>query len=246
MRIALLSDIHANLEALTACMADAVARNATRYVFLGDIVGYGADPVACVEIVRAAAERGALVVRGNHDEAVATSSFKLNESAQIAIEWTQTQLRADHIRYLAGLPLMVAEGSCLYVHASAANPAKFPYVQSLGDAHASLLATTASMTFAGHVHVPALYNLAVTGKTAGFIPLTDVAIPMSSRRRWLAILGAVGQPRDGNPSAGYGLFDTATAEITFARVPYDVEKAAAKIRAAGLPENLWKRLASGN
>jgi len=245
MRIALLADVHANLEALTACLADAAARSAERYVFLGDIVGYGADPVACVTRVREAVALGAIVVRGNHDEAVGASNFKLNMDAGTAIEWTRSRLSAEQRAWLAGLPLSVSESDCLYVHASAKDAVTFPYVQSLADALASLGATTAALTFAGHVHVPALYNVAVTGKVACFIPQSNVAIPLSSRRRWLAILGAVGQPRDGDPSAAYCMFDTEAREITYVRVAYDVEAAAAKIRAAGLPESLWKRLAAG-
>lgn len=245
MRMALLSDIHGNLEALTACLADAEARSAERLVFLGDIVGYGADPVACLDRVREAAAGGALVVRGNHDEAVGVSSFKLNDAAQISVEWTRSRLSAEQRAYLASVPLSIVEDERLYVHASARDAAAFPYVESLADAHASLDATTAAITFAGHVHVPALYNLAVTGKISKFVPANDAAIPLSARRRWLAILGAVGQPRDGNPSAAYCLYDTAAREISFIRVPYDVDTAAAKIRAAGLPDSLWKRLAGG-
>ncbi len=245
MRIALLSDIHGNLEALTACMADASARGTDRYVFLGDIVGYGADPIACVERVRAAAARGAVVVRGNHDEAVINSRFRLNGAAEVAIQWTRSVLSADDRAYLATLPLSVLEEERLYVHASAAEPARFPYVHGLAEAMASLSATTAALTFAGHVHVPALYNQAATGKTTGFIPHDNVAVPMSARRRWLAILGAVGQPRDGNAAAAYCVLDTASQELTYVRVPYDVDKAAAKIRAAGLPQSLSKRLGIG-
>jgi diadenosine tetraphosphatase ApaH/serine/threonine PP2A family protein phosphatase len=245
MRIALFADIHANLEALSACLADAGRRGADRHVFLGDIVGYGADPVACVTRVREAAERGAIVVRGNHDEAVVASGFKLNPIARLAVDWTRTVLPDDMRNYLSGLPLTVVENDRLYVHASAVDPGQFPYVHGLAEAHASLTATTHRITFAGHVHAPALYNVAVTGKVAGFIPLSNVAVPLSERRRWLAVLGAVGQPRDRNPAAAYGLFDTSTAEITYVRVPYDCEAAAAKIRAAGLPENLWKRLLTG-
>jgi diadenosine tetraphosphatase ApaH/serine/threonine PP2A family protein phosphatase len=249
MRIALLSDIHGNLEALTACLADASARKADRYVFLGDIVGYGADPIACLDHVRDAAARGAIVVRGNHDEAVVSTDFRLNQSARLAVDWTRARLSADHIRYLAGLPLTATdaaiEGGGLYVHASAATPARFPYVQRVEDAQASFAATPAAITVAGHVHVPALYHQTVTGTCAGFTPISNVATPLSSRRRWLAILGAVGQPRDGIPAAAYAVFDTATTAITYARVAYDIERAAAKIRSAGLPDSLWKRLSFG-
>ena len=95
------------------------------------------------------------------------------------------------------------------------------------------------------MHDPALYHIAVTGKVMGFIPIAGTPIPLSSQRRWLAVMGSVGQPRDGNPAAAYAILDTQRNEITFVRVPYDIERAAAKIRAAGLPETLWKRLSVG-
>ena len=126
---------------------------------------------------------GAIVVRGNHDEAVGTTAFKLNQDAHTSIAWTRTQLSAEQRTYLAGLPLSVADSDCLYVHASASKPATFPYVHGLAEAHASLAATKAAITFAGHVHTPALYNLSMTGKTGGFIPQSHVAIPLSSRSR---------------------------------------------------------------
>ena len=245
MRIAFLSDIHANLEALDACLADAKARAVDQLVFLGDIVGYGADPAACIEAVRTACANGARAIMGNHDEAIGGTRFRLNEVAGAAIRWTQSVLGEADKQFLAALPLQIDDGDRLYVHASARNSASFPYVHSLREASDSLTATKAQLTVVGHVHDPALYHIAVTGKVMGFIPVADTAIPMSSQRRWLAVMGAVGQPRDGNPAAAYGILDTQKAEITYCRVHYDVDRAAAKIRAAGLPDILWKRLSLG-
>ncbi len=245
MRIAFLADIHANLEALIACLADAEGRNAGRYVFLGDIVGYGADPIACVEIVRHACADGALAVKGNHDEAITGTRFRLNENAEKAARWTEAVLSADQKAFLEGLPMMIGEDNRLYVHASAAQPENYPYIQSLDEAVVSLHATKAHLTLCGHVHAPALYNLAVTGKIMQHVPVTGTEIPLLSQRRWLAVLGAVGQPRDGNPAAAYALLDTEKGSLTFVRVPYDVDTAAAKIRKAGLPDVLWKRLSLG-
>lgn len=245
MRIAFLADIHANLEALRACLVDAQARAIDRYVYLGDVVGYGADPGACVDIVAEACEHGASALLGNHDQAVIKSEFKLNDAAQIAITWTQSKLDAAQKTFLAGLPLTITDGERLFVHASAQSPAAFPYIHSLREASDSLIATPAKLTVCGHVHDPALYHIAVTGKVMGFIPIAGTPIPLSSQRRWLAVMGSVGQPRDGNPAAAYGILDTRTAEITYVRVPYDIDGAAAKIRAAGLPDTLWKRLSVG-
>ena len=245
MRITLLADIHANLEALEACLADAARRGVDRHVFLGDIVGYGADPQACLDIVRSAVAQGALVVRGNHDDAVAGTRFRLNEAAGAAADWTRALLADDLKAFLADLPLSVVEDDRLYVHASAFRPMYYPYIHGTREAADSLMATEHRLTVCGHVHRPALYHISTTGKILGFTPMTGTPIPLVARRRWLAVMGAVGQPRDGDPTAAYGILDTAKNELTYVRVAYDIETAAAKIRAAGLPDVLWKRLALG-
>lgn len=245
MRIAFLSDIHANLEALEACLADSRAQRINRYVFLGDIVGYGADPGRCIDIVAEACSVGAKAVVGNHDEAVSSTKFRLNDAAAEAIRWTQSVLSPAQKAFLGTLPLSIEEEDRLYVHASAHAPASYPYVTGLADASDSLRATEARISICGHVHAPALYNMSLTAKVMGFIPNSDGPIPLTAMRRWLAVMGAVGQPRDGNPSAAYGILDVATSDLTFVRVPYDVDTAARKIRSAGLPEGLWKRLARG-
>jgi diadenosine tetraphosphatase ApaH/serine/threonine PP2A family protein phosphatase len=246
MRIAFLADIHSNLEALEACRADLSTRAVDRIVYLGDIVGYGADPYACVEIVRAdCTGRGARAIMGNHDEAVEGSRFRLNGTAESAMQWTRCVLDAEQKRFLAALPMTIEEEGRLYVHASAAKSASFPYVHGLHEARDSLTATDAKFTVIGHVHAPALYHMTATGKVMGFVPVSDNPIPLSTQRRWLAVMGAVGQPRDGNPAAAYGILDTGANEITFIRLPYDIDRAAAKIRSAGLPDTLWKRLSTG-
>ena len=246
MRIAFLADIHANLEALKACLADIERQKVDKLVFLGDIVGYGADPGPCVDAVRAYCEKGAVALIGNHDEAASgDTQFKMSSVAGAAISWTRAALSAEQIAFLKALPLKITDEKRLYVHASAADSAAFPYIHSLREAGESLQATPAVLTVVGHVHDPALYHISATGKVMGFIPIAFTPIPLSSQRRWLAVMGAVGQPRDGNPAATYGIFDTAVQEITFVRVPYDVETAQGKIRAAGLPDMLWKRLAAG-
>ena len=245
MRIAFLSDIHANLEALEACLASAVERKADRLVFLGDIVGYGGDPAQCVDRVRDACRRGAVIVRGNHDEAVGVSRFRLNAAAEAAIAWTRSVLDAEAKAFLVGLPLTHTEEDRLYVHASAADPGTFPFVETVDEAVACLAATKARLTVVGHVHAPAIYTLSATGKVVRFVPTSDAPIPILSQRRWLAVMGAVGQPRDGNPAAAYGMLDVGRAEMSFVRVAYDIERAASRIRAAGLPASLWQRLAQG-
>lgn len=245
MRIAFLADIHANLEALTATLDDVAKQKVDRIVFLGDIVGYGADPKACLDLVREKCAAGAVVVRGNHDEAMGNTSFQASDAAAKALAWTRAALTPDDRAWLANLPMQIEDGRLLFVHASAARASTFPYVHGLRDAGESLTATKAFVTFVGHVHEPALYHISATGKVMGFIPIVNTGIPLSPQRRWLAVMGAVGQPRDGNPAAAYGILDTKANEIFYNRVPYDLESAARKIRAAGLPDILWQRLSAG-
>ena len=245
MKIAFLADIHGNLEALEACLESIGDRGIGKLVFLGDIVGYGADPAACIAIVRQARELGATVVIGNHDEAVLATRFRLNPTAATAVQWTTAVLSDADKAFLADLPLVETDGDRLYVHASAHTPELYPYIQDVQGGSESLRATSAAFTFCGHVHVPALYHISTTGKVMGFTPDPGMPIPLSSNRRWLAVMGSVGQPRDGNPTAAYGIFDDITRELTFVRVPYDIDAAAAKIRGAGLPDTLWKRLSVG-
>jgi diadenosine tetraphosphatase ApaH/serine/threonine PP2A family protein phosphatase len=245
MLIALFSDIHANREALTACLAHAKASGAEHLVFLGDLVGYSADPVWVVETVAELCAKGAVCVLGNHDAAVLKPDTHMNMTAATAINWTRGELQSAHKDFLAGLELSLREDDRLYVHASPKNPASWPYVASAEDAAIALSATTARIAFCGHLHQQALFGVTATGKLASFNPKTASPVPLLKPRRWLVRLGAVGQPRDHDPSAAYCLFDTQTSEVRFIRVPYDVESAMAKIRAAGLPENLALRLAEG-
>jgi diadenosine tetraphosphatase ApaH/serine/threonine PP2A family protein phosphatase len=243
--LALFSDIHANRQAFSACLDFAKAHGAERIICLGDYVGYGADPEWTVDMVMALVEEGALAVRGNHDNAVAGSSETMNAEAQAAIEWTRGQLSRVQRRFLAELPLACEEDDRLYVHSEASNPAKWRYVLSTADAGRSLMSTEAHITFCGHVHKPALYSISVTGKMTSFVPISGVTVQLLGGRRWLSVLGAVGQPRDGDPAASFAMFDTRSREITWCRVPYDVEEAARRIRENGLPLWLAERLSFG-
>jgi diadenosine tetraphosphatase ApaH/serine/threonine PP2A family protein phosphatase len=245
MLIAVLADIHGNREALDACLADAGFGGAERYVFLGDLVGYGADPVYVIDRVAAYAAAGAVVILGNHDAAVADGGEGMNPVARAAIDWTRAQLDMPRRGFLAGLPLEVREGDLLFVHAEASAPRDWIYVVSTRQAQASLAATTAPITFCGHVHRPQLYGMAPRRPASAYAAQPFVGIALDPPRRWLAVLGAVGQPRDRNPEASYALFDTVSRVLTFHRVAYDVEAAAAKILAAGLPPALAHRLFVG-
>ena len=245
MRLAVFTDIHANRQAFSACLDFARAQGAEGIVCLGDYVGYGADPEWAVDTVMGLVEDGAMAVLGNHDHAVGTSTESMNAEDQAAIEWTRGRLSAAQRHFLADLPLMLQEEDRLYVHSEASSPSKWRYVQSASDAGRSMLATTADITFCGHIHQPALYSMSVTGKMTNFVPTADVTVKLLQGRRWLAVLGSVGQPRDGDPAASFAMFDTETRDITYCRVPYDVDTAAMRIRDNGLPHWLADRLLVG-
>ena len=245
MLLALFADIHANRQAFTACLDFARAHGAERFIRLGDYVGYGADPEWTVETVMNLVGEGALAVRGNHDNAIGATAETMNAEAQAAIEWTRGRLSAAQRRFLAELPLALQEDDRLYVHSEASSPAKWRYVRSTADAGRSLLATAAHVTFCGHIHRPALYSMSVTGKMTSFVPTSGVTVQLLQGRRWLTVLGSVGQPRDGDPAASFAMFDTNSREITYCRVPYDVDAAARQIRENGLPIWLADRLSVG-
>ena len=241
-----MADLHANREALEACLAEADARRVERIAFLGDYVNYGADPDWVVGTVMDLVREGrAVALLGNHDAAVGARGQTMDSPAEVAMEWTRNQLGADQRAFLTALPLTIEEGDCLFVHAEASAPPSWMYVTDARDALRSLQATRRRVTFCGHVHRPAIYNLSDTSKTGAFRPVAGVSVPLLPQRRWLAVAGSVGQPRDGNPAACWSLVDTARAEITYHRVPYEVEETVRKIRRAGLPTMYAERLLYG-
>jgi len=245
MRIALMTDVHANREAFAACLEHARRNDIGRYVFLGDYVGYGADPCWVLDTVMAHVERGAVAILGNHDAAALGVDERMNAMATAAIDWTRAQLTPGHYNFIDRMPLIAEEGARLYVHASAYEPDQWNYATDLYSASKSLMATSAQATFCGHTHVPSLFHMSMTGKFASFEPVDRVDIPLTRQRRWLAVVGAVGQPRDRNPAACYAVLDDERDVLTYFRVPYDIDGAAAKIRAAGLPSFLAQRLYEG-
>ncbi len=245
MLIALFADIHANRQAFAACLAQARDFGAQRYVLIGDYVGYGADPDWTVTTVMELVDKGARAVLGNHDNAIANPNEQMNLEAKIAIEWTRGELDAAQRQFLAELPLRLTDEDRLYVHSEASNPAAWIYVTNTVEASRSLAVDPAQITFCGHVHRPAIYSISPTAKMTAFTPTTGAAVPLLQGRRWLAVLGSVGQPRDGNPAAAFAMFDTDKRELIYCRVPYDVEQAVAAIRKKGLPRWLADRLLVG-
>ena len=185
-----------------------------------------------------------MALKGNHDQAVEKSAGYFDEAALAAIEWARKTLSDEQKRFLASLPLVARDGTVCYVHASAASPERWDYIDSTSAEKHCASAANAFSTFRGHVHDQQLYFENASGRMASS-DRSGTAIPVRGQRRWVAIVGSVGQPRDRNPAAAYTLFDRAREQITFYRVPYDAMAAADRIRKCGLPESLACRVELG-
>lgn len=245
MRIGILGDVHGNMEALTAVVAAMRREGVEEWVQVGDIVGYGPEPSACIDLVR---ELGCKVCMGNHDAAVLglLDTAYFNNFARAAIEWTRTRLRPADLDYLRGLQLVVDTPEYTVVHGTLHMPEQFGYVISPVEALDSLQLQRTRVCFVGHSHVPAIYLL----RTAGTRDLevayqSEVEISVAGYQRVLMNVGSVGQPRDEDPRATYAIFDTSQEIAAIRRVHYDIAGVQRKIRQAGLPEMLANRLALG-
>jgi len=250
MKLALLSDIHANIQAFDACLSHAHAQGAQQFALLGDLVGYGANPREVLERVQTLAAAGALIIKGNHDEMAVTPPAEVQHVGSSTAAWTHAQLSPDQRGFLDRLPLTVQQGAVLLVHASVNNPERWRYVTDERSAGASLDAAAdkpeVRYVFGGHVHHQTLYYRGAGAGLMAFKPTPGVAVPVPKHRHWLATVGSVGQPRDGHPQAMYALFDLDKAQLTFQRVAYDHHAAAAAIREAGLPAYFADRLETGS
>lgn len=250
MKLALLSDLHANLQATQACLAHAQAAGADAYAFLGDLVGYGGQPQEVVDLVMAYAAQGAAVVQGNHDAWACRAMAVARSQGELGADWTRAQLREDQREFLATLPLTHHHGTVLLVHASADAPDRWRYVDNPQVAAQSLDGAAAMDSairhvFGGHVHAQTLYFRSPVGKLMPFQPTAGVPIPVPAHRHWVATVGSVGQPRDGRNKAMYALFDVERQQLVFQRVAYDHAAAATHIRRAGLPSDYADRLERG-
>ena len=246
-RIGLFADLHSNLEAFEACMSKAEELGVNRMVFLGDLVGYNADPVALIERIADLVEsKNAIALLGNHDEAIFKNSRnQMNAHANAAIEWTKAQLSDSHVQFLKNLPLILHEENICFVHASAHNPANWNYVTDSMSAWRCAQNSGKSYTFVGHAHEQALFYQSAVGKLIRFSPRPGDEIPVLRHRQWVGVVGSLGQPRDGNPEACFAIFEPETEVLTFHRTAYDHYTAADKVRCAGLPEDLANRLITG-
>jgi diadenosine tetraphosphatase ApaH/serine/threonine PP2A family protein phosphatase len=243
MKYLVISDIHANIEAL-----DAVLASAGRYdhaLVLGDLVGYGADPNAVID--RVLELPSATFIRGNHDKVGAgledTDSF--NYLARNAIAWTRGELTPEHRTWLAALPQGPARVDSLVEICHGAPFDEDVYIFDDLDAMRALRASERPLCLFGHTHVPAAFRFDTELRTVGSLRDAPLQLTTDGQRRYLVNCGAVGQPRDGDPRAAFGMLDTDTQTLTLIRVKYDVAAAQAKIIAAGLPDVLAHRLAVG-
>ena len=239
MRFAILSDIHANLEALDATIADAKENECTHFVCLGDIVGYNANPHECVERVRALE---CPVVRGNHDEhaSLDSSNRDFNELAERAINWTRENLTKADRAWLLGLRLTRQVREFTIVHATLDTPSQWGYVLNNLDAVASFTYQHTTLCFFGHTHVPIAFV-----RADGVNRVKMDRITIEDGKKYFINAGSVGQPRDGDWRAAYCIYHCEKNFVELRRVKYDVASAQKKVRQAGLPERLADRLAYG-
>jgi diadenosine tetraphosphatase ApaH/serine/threonine PP2A family protein phosphatase len=226
-------------------LADAAGEGAHGVVCLGDIVGYGADPVACVEML---GERSTVAVAGNHEHG-ALGRLDLqwfNPIARAATEWTRSALDADHQAYLDRLPLRAVLEEATLVHASPKSPEEWDYLMTEEDGLEVFGDFDTRLCFVGHSHWPAAWSLGSSGPEyeAG-LQGSQSTVHFEHGRRYIVNIGSVGQPRDRDPRASYGLWDRDERRMTIRRVPYDVRHAAQKILRAGLPRALAERLTRG-
>jgi diadenosine tetraphosphatase ApaH/serine/threonine PP2A family protein phosphatase len=238
--IAVISDIHGNLEALEAVLEDAKRENVEEMICLGDVVGYGADPNGCMERVRAETKA---TVLGNHDAAARDlrQADNFNEIAREAIRWTQEQLTEVNLERLNALPYEHVEGRARYVHASPDDPPAWHYILTEQEAWNAFEACAEPLCFVGHSHVP----LRVILNGGRLEVVESPVLELREDTRALVNVGSVGQPRDGDWRASYALFDPERGRIVARRVEYDLRTASTKILNAGLPEILARRLSQG-
>ena len=239
MRIALFGDIHANLEALEVVLADAEEQGCTDYVCMGDVVGYNADPAACLERVKA---MNIPVVKGNHDEdASGTHSLdSMNPVAAAALEWTRAQLSEDQRVWLRRLRMVRQVEDFTIVHSTLDQPANWNYVTNRFDAMSNFSYQFTQVCFHGHTHVPRVY---VKTDKVQEVPADSIIIEEGSK--YFINVGSVGQPRDGDWRGCYAIYDLDHKMVVFRRVEYDIATTQQKILDAGLPAMLAERLADG-
>jgi diadenosine tetraphosphatase ApaH/serine/threonine PP2A family protein phosphatase len=242
LSLAVFSDVHANLEALQAVLADMDAQGVRERVCLGDIVGYAANPAQCLRLVR---RLGCPVIKGNHDRAAADGDdlTKMRDVARSGIEFARRKLSLEQRSYLAALPLTVSNGNCEFVHASLNDPGEWRYVTRETSARAHFQMQEQPLCFCGHTHVPIVWHLSSNGNIKTWHGEGRIELPAGGKT--LINVGSVGQPRDHHPAACYATWDAQAGWVEFRRVEYDIGKARQKILRAKLPHFAAHRLSFG-
>ncbi|MBV8170815.1 MAG: metallophosphoesterase family protein [Candidatus Eremiobacteraeota bacterium] len=242
MRYAIVSDIHSNLEALQAVMAEIDAMGADRLLCLGDIVGYGPSPNECCDLLR---ERAVTAIAGNHDAAAvrAAEAERFNPLARAAIAWTRTQLTPENLDFLAGLPRERRIDGLSLVHGAPVH--HFEYIMDVSDAQRAFERTGDALTLVGHSHVAEVYYQDPGGRTFQQRLLHGGRIDIVPEFRYIINVGSVGQPRDRNPQASFAVYDSEASAVHVLRVAYDIDRVRERMARAELPEPLSERLAAG-
>lgn len=239
MRLAIFSDIHGNLEALQRVLEKIADLQIDRVICLGDVVGYGADPNACVDVIQDVAD---VVLAGNHDWAsvglMSTEFF--NPIPLVAIQWTEETLGQAQANFLRSCPLTCDEGQVRYVHASPFEPERWHYLSDLEDGRGALHKTHHRLCFVGHSH--RAFICSISGRDEVVV---EGGLSLDDSERYLVNVGSVGQPRDGDPRAAFAVWDQESGNLRLHRVSYDVLAAQEKIKAARLPHFLADRLVLG-
>jgi len=239
MKYAILSDIHSNLVALNAVLEDCSKKSIDKYLCLGDIVGYGAQPSECIKKV---IELEAEWVPGNHDHAVAgcTDISFFNSYAKTAVLWTRETLTENELEFLKNPVFIKKINDITLVHSSLDSPEMWKYVLNEYDASKNIQLLDNLICFIGHSHVPCIFQEKYNSKA-----LLDFLDKISIKEKTIVNVGSIGQPRDGDPRASYAIYDTKSKSVSFERVAYDIENAQRKIFEAGLPSILAARLSLG-
>ena len=241
MKIAIISDIHSNLHALQSVFAFIEQSNFDKIICLGDIVGYGPYPNECIDLVR---NKCHVVLAGNHDHATVglTDISYFNSFAKSAIQFTARVITKDNADYLRGLEFEYREPGMFFVHASPNEPPEWHYITNTFAAESAFDAFSEQVCFIGHTHYPVVYmntddqNVAIASIFGKIL---------SERKRYLINIGSVGQPRDNDPRAAFGVFDVEKRICELIRTPYDVNATQREMRNCALPEFLVQRLALG-
>lgn len=240
MRYAVISDVHSNLEALRAVLADIKANSVKEILFTGDAVGYGPDPNECLKIIEAGCS---VLIAGNHDWAAIslTDITFFNRAAQSAMMWTMKTLTKENLQTLSKFKMteVVLEKNLFLVHSTPREPQRWFYLQPYRDAAANFEYFDEKICFLGHSHIPFIVERNLKGEVAVY----NDEIKITKGARYIVNVGSVGQPRDGDPRACYCIFDEGL--ISFRRVAYEISKTQEKMRRCGLPIHLIERLAYG-